>query len=629
MNSPILARRFSNRSFNVVVFTALLIFTKQAVAQTSGMADLDPTFRQVFSLNGAAGSSRGKISFLANAPEGKIVVAGDFNVVGTANRASLVRLNQDGSVDESFKPTIGILFPTGIAVQPDGRIILAASNLNGSGYQMTAGLIRLNVDGSLDHSYDLQGGGIPSPTPLALQPDGKLLVTIIGSGQFVRRFNANGSVDSGFQANLAEAPKQILAHPDGGIILRFGGTDSTSFIGAIHPGTVVRLQSNGANDSEFTPFAASLGPIALEPGNRIIVPYGCFNLIGSSIWQAIGLPSKNKNAGIPYSPCSVASWDSNPVGPYSTLIDRTVFSPGSGVAQARMTSALLQVVQRELNTFGATAILQQPDGAIVIAGNGLLIRAKFSSPALPQSPLGVSSAANFKPEIAAGSLVAVFGKGLAASTILARPPSTTIGDTRAILISADGTDKELTLLFVSDEQINAHIPEPFPNGQATLLVTRGVQAIGSTIVNVRRIAPGIFTASGTGRGYAAAQIFRVRADGSRGYEPVVTRDASGQIVPHPIDLGPEGELVYLVLYATGVRHHSGNWTSPGNAVKAEINLPSGVINAIVAYAGEAPGLLGVDQINILIPRSLKGINNDVTFGLTVDGLPATALVRIQ
>jgi uncharacterized protein (TIGR03437 family) len=489
------------------------------------------------------------------------------------------------------------------------------------------------VDGSLDHAYDVRTGGLPSPAPLALQPDGKLLATIIPSttdrpAHFVTRFNSDGSVDTGFRTSLSDAPRQILAHPDGGIILRFNGLDTTILTGFI-AGAVTRLRAEGTNDPDFTTFLAALGPIALEPGNRLIVPYSCFNAIGSTIWQTVALPTKNKNPGIPSQPCAVAFWDSNPVGPYLVLPDRTIFSPSSNVAQRRMADDLLQVLQTEIGLFGTTAVLRESDGGILIAGNGVLVRGRFPGPAYtPSVSLAVTSAANFKLDVAAGSLVAVFGKGLSASTIQAKTPSTILGETSAILVSADGQEKELILLYVSDGQINAQIPDSFPTGQATLVVLRDGQAIGSTLVNIRQVAPGIFTASGTGRGYAAAQIFRVRADGSRGYEPVVMRDASGQIVPRPIDLGPEGEAVYLVLFGTGIRHHSGTWTAPGNAVKAEVSLPSGAVSAAVTYAGEAPGLLGLDQVNILIPRSLKGIGGDVTFSLTVDGLLAAATIQI-
>ena len=574
--------------------------------------------------------SRGKILYLADAPAGKVYVAGEFDVAGTTERANLARLNADGTVDNSFIPALGIRFPAGLIALPDGRVIVAAENLNGFGYQERQGVVRLRADGAFEFGYDLGNSGLPLPTPMALQADGKLLVAlfppIISSpAHLITRYNADGTVDAGFRTSLSELPRQILAHPDGGVVVRFGGIDVTVFSGG-NLGRVTRLRADGSNDADFAPFTGSLGPLALDPGNRVIAPFGCINPIGSTLWRVASLAVKNQNPGPGFTLCSFDSSSSGPLGPYVVLPDRTLFT---AVASSRMTRALQDAVQQLFDLFNTSAILRQTDGSIVIAGNGTLIRAKFSPPPPAVSPvIALTSAANFKPDVAPGSLAAVFGKGLAAATLSATPPITKLGDTQALLIAADGQEKELLLSFVSDGQLNAHIPDGFPVGQETLLILRDGQAIGAALVNIRRVAPGIFTATGNGKGYAAALILRVRADGTRGYEPVVERNAAGQIVPRPIDLGPEGESVYLVLFGTGLRYHSGTPGAPGNAVRAEINLPNVAHSAPVSYAGEAPGLFGVDQINLLLPRALKGVNSDVTVQLNVDGLAAAATVRI-
>ena len=62
----------------------------------------------------------------------------------------------------------------------------------------------------------------------------------------------------------------------------------------------------------------------------------------------------------------------------------------------------------------------------------------------------------------------------------------------------------------------------------------------------------------------------------------------------PIDLGPAGDAVYLILYGSGL----GN----GKAVTATI----GGVAADVAYAGPQGEYLGLDQFNVLVPRSLAG-----------------------
>ncbi|MGH9852863.1 MAG: hypothetical protein ACREBD_23760, partial [Blastocatellia bacterium] len=109
--------------------------------------------------------------------------------------------------------------------------------------------------------------------------------------------------------------------------------------------------------------------------------------------------------------------------------------------------------------------------------------------------------------------------------------------------------------------------------------------------------------------------------GTQTYEPVARFDPAQNIfVPIPIDLGPEGDQVYLILYGTGFRYRS----SLGNVT---ITIGGGAIGAL--YAGDVPGLEGLDQVNALLPHSLMG-RGEVDVVLTVDGRMAnTARVSIK
>jgi uncharacterized protein (TIGR03437 family) len=94
-------------------------------------------------------------------------------------------------------------------------------------------------------------------------------------------------------------------------------------------------------------------------------------------------------------------------------------------------------------------------------------------------------------------------------------------------------------------------------------------------------------------------------------EPAITFDQAQQrFVNVPIDLGPETDLVYLVLYGTGIRFRTGL-----QGVSAKLG---GNVDAPVLYAGGLTGLIGLDQINVLVPRSLIG-RGEIDVALTVDG----------
>ena len=82
----------------------------------------------------------------------------------------------------------------------------------------------------------------------------------------------------------------------------------------------------------------------------------------------------------------------------------------------------------------------------------------------------------------------------------------------------------------------------------------------------------------------------------------------GTFIATPIDLGPETDAVYLVLYGTGIRFRTG---------LAAVTASIGGANAGVLYAGGDTGLTGLDQINVLLPRSLAG-RGEVDVVLTVD-----------
>lgn len=74
------------------------------------------------------------------------------------------------------------------------------------------------------------------------------------------------------------------------------------------------------------------------------------------------------------------------------------------------------------------------------------------------------------------------------------------------------------------------------------------------------------------------------------------------------------DQVVLELFGTGIRGHSGTVASK---IGSE-TLP-------VAYAGPQGVYVGLDQVNILLPKSLRGAGN-VTVQLTVDGQAANPVM---
>ena len=122
-----------------------------------------------------------------------------------------------------------------------------------------------------------------------------------------------------------------------------------------------------------------------------------------------------------------------------------------------------------------------------------------------------------------------------------------------------------------------------------------------------------------GQGIAATVALRVKANNAQSYESIARFDQTlNKFVSVPIDLSVATDQVFLILYGTGVRYNSG---------LANVAATMGGTNAQVLYAGAQGSLVGLDQINVLIPRSLIG-RGEIDVALTVNGKP-TNTVRVN
>src|SRR5262245_51717206 len=241
-----------------------------------------------------------------------------------------------------------------------------------------------------------------------------------------------------------------------------------------------------------------------------------------------------------------------------------------------------------------------------------------TAPNLIGAPAGTAivSAASFQSgSSSAEAIMTVFGAGLTGMTAAADslPLPTTLGGTTVNVKDNTGTERAAPLFFVSPMQINFLTPAGSIPGPATLTVTgsNGATSTGATHINT--VSPSIFTANADGAGAPAAIAVRVKPDNSQEIEAVAQLDsATNKFIPRPIDLGPDAgagaDRVFLVLFGTGMRGHSG---------LSRIIARIGCDEAAVSFVG-AQGLAGLDQANMLIPRSQSG-RGEVTVALTVDG----------
>ncbi len=223
----------------------------------------------------------------------------------------------------------------------------------------------------------------------------------------------------------------------------------------------------------------------------------------------------------------------------------------------------------------------------------------------------VSAASYLGAEAAPDSIVSAFGNHLSTmiQSATTSPLPSLLGGTRVTIQDSAGHEKIAPLFFVSPNQVNYLVPADLAEGLATVTITNAAGAISRGILHLTRVSPAIFAADASGKGYAAADVQRVRSDGSESYDRVASFDpAANRIVGNPIELRAE-EQTFLVLYGTGLRQRSHL-----TAVRAFI----GGLEAEVLYAGPQGQYAGLDQLNLRIPSTLRG-RGEITVELELDG----------
>jgi uncharacterized delta-60 repeat protein len=183
-------------------------------------------------------------------PDGRIVLAGDDTVV---------RLLADGSPDYGFgyngtaflsvvNMTVGA---NAVAIQADGRVVVAGYSRPVIGGPITFWVIRLLSNGTFDPSFGTSGRSEPGlglpPFAIALQADGRI---VVGAGGGVVRLLPNGQLDQAFASggvfSLVANFLGVVLQPDGRIVAALGVQgERNGDIG------VLRLNPDGTRDGTF------------------------------------------------------------------------------------------------------------------------------------------------------------------------------------------------------------------------------------------------------------------------------------------------------------------------------------------------------------------------------------------
>jgi uncharacterized protein (TIGR03437 family) len=218
---------------------------------------------------------------------------------------------------------------------------------------------------------------------------------------------------------------------------------------------------------------------------------------------------------------------------------------------------------------------------------------------------GVLNGASGLPSIAPGSIISIYGSQLALGTFTftQAPAPATLGGTTVTI-----NNVAAPLLLVSPSQINAQVPFETPAGTVSLAVQTLAPQGASVTFNVTPSAPGVFTQPD--RTHALALNY---SDGT---------------VNSPDNPALPGQ--YVVAYVTGQGALDNVLQNGQAAPAAPLSKPLAAVQATIGgqpaaiyFAGLAPGLIGVLQMNILIPDVAPG---DQPFEVTIGGVAAAITV---
>ncbi|TCJ17582.1 T9SS type A sorting domain-containing protein [Flaviaesturariibacter flavus] len=335
-----------------------------------------------FAFNGSGGARNFTVL-----PGDKFYASGSISASSGADQSqAIARFNADGSYDAGFN-TYQNIVPQSVAahaVQPDGKVIIVGifNTYNGTARR---GVARLNADGSLDNTFVIGTGATGSSfvTGVALQPDGKIIVTGSFTGfngttaNKIVRLGSTGSVDAGFVTGSgAGGPISNLHVLSNGRIIASGNL--TSYNGG-NRGHVLRILDNGRFDSSFNPQRganATVKALAVMSDGRIYAG-GSFSSFNDTARSYLTRLLANGAVDPGFAPGAGANGDVEALALQSDgkLVAGGSFTTFNGIAAGRIV---------RLNTDGSTdagfaggtgansaiyAVAVQPDGKILAAGN--------------------------------------------------------------------------------------------------------------------------------------------------------------------------------------------------------------------------------------------------------------------
>jgi uncharacterized delta-60 repeat protein len=223
--------------------------------------------------------------------DGKYVAVGSFTSYDGTTRNRIARINSGGTIDTSYNLGTGFNgTPTDIVLQADQKVVVAGSFTTFSGVT-TNRIVRINTNGTRDNTFNIGTGFDGTVSDLAIQTDQK----IIAVGSFtsysgitsnrIIRLNTNGTRDNTFNIGTGFDNSALVALVDTNGKILIGGSFTTYSGQTVN--LVVRLNTNGTLDTSFTfpsifPAGGAITYITQRSnGNYVIVGTGILGSVST------------------------------------------------------------------------------------------------------------------------------------------------------------------------------------------------------------------------------------------------------------------------------------------------------------------------------------------------------------
>ena len=221
----------------------------------------------------------GEVSGLALQPDGNLIVVGNFFSYDQTSRNSIARVTSSGYLDPSFNPGQGADdFISCVALTTNSEVLIGGNFTSYNG-EFRSGIALVTANGSLDTTFNPGNGFNGTVSCLLMLTNGQALV----GGDFtsyngqtanhIARLNMDGTLDTTFNpgTTLNGSVDAIALQSNGQIVL---GGDFTTVGAVAGQNYLARLNANGSLDTSFDPGTGPNGSVfavAVQPDGNILV----------------------------------------------------------------------------------------------------------------------------------------------------------------------------------------------------------------------------------------------------------------------------------------------------------------------------------------------------------------------